>query len=286
MASPRPRRRRHSMDLPTNLSSDLIHLSEELNRLNEDISPQCDQHMKNVLDHIDEFTNSRIFNYALKGGAVAAIIVFVVLILSFYLNDDDYFIMAVMAGAALSVVSALLVVLGLFLKKQKEKNFKRIIKKELKEFQDRITPLIDMLETMCQCTEEILSELLLKHQKAQVLRERLAFFDKMRLFQGVDFSKEGDQMSKMKHLSGNLSHMIAKVTSVSDIIKEITEERRRRYDKPVDATYKEINLRDFKKQTEQMINEMKKNICQLRNIVKESSKISDRISTIFNLNLF
>nr|XP_005160448.1 uncharacterized protein si:ch211-285c6.6 [Danio rerio] len=278
MASPRPRRRRNSMDLPTNLSSDLVHLNEELNRLNKDISPQCDQHMKNVLDHIDQFKNdSRIFINAFKGGAVAGIIAFVLSISSLFLNDDDDSVMAIAAGAALTVVSGLLVVFGKFQKKRKVKNLKRVIEEELKEFQDKITPLIDILETMCQRTEEIMSELLLKYQKAQVLRERLAFFDKMRLFQEVDFSKEGDQMSKMKHLSGNLSHMIAKVTSVSDIIKEITEERRRQYDKPVDATYKEVNVRDIKKQTEQMINEMKKTICQLRNIVKESSKITDRM---------
>lgn len=281
MASPRPRRRRNSMDLPTNLSSDLVHLNEELNRLNKDISPQCNQHMKNVLDHIDQFKNdSRIFIYALKGGAVAGIIAFVLSISSLFLNDDDDYVMAIAAGAALSVVSGLLVVFGKFQKKRKVKNLKRVIEEELKEFQDKITPLIDILETMCQRTEEIMSELLLKYQTAQVLRERLAVFDKMHLYQEVDFSKEGDQMSKMKHLSGNLSHMIAKVTSVSDIIKEITEERRRRYDKPVDATYKEVNVRDIKEQTEQMINEMKKTMCQLRNIVKESSKITDRVLTL------
>lgn len=258
--------------------SDIINLSEELNRLNKDISPQCNQHMNNICHHIDEFKkDSRIVIYALKGGAVAAIIASVLSISSLFLNDDNDSIMAVAAGAALVVVSVLLVVLGLFQKKQKVKNLKRIIEEELKEFQDKTMPLIDMLETVCQRTEEILRDFLLKDQKAQVLRERLAFFDKMRLFQGMDFSKEGDQMSKMMHLSGNLSHMIAKVSSVSDILKDITEESKRRYDKPIDATYKDVNVRDIKGQTQQLIDEMKKNICQLRNIVKESSQITDRI---------
>ncbi|KAK2913247.1 hypothetical protein Q8A67_001646 [Cirrhinus molitorella] len=52
MASPRPRHRRGSMELPTNMLSDVFHLNEELNRLHKDISLECNKHRETIHDLI------------------------------------------------------------------------------------------------------------------------------------------------------------------------------------------------------------------------------------------
>ncbi len=84
------------------------------------------------------------------------------------------------------------------------------------------------MENICQRTEEILRDVLLSDHKAQKLSEHFAYcFVKRHLFQEHDRTKVDDWMSEIVHLSGKLSEMIAEVSSVPDILKEIIEDNKR-----------------------------------------------------------
>ncbi|KAL1276676.1 hypothetical protein QQF64_036299 [Cirrhinus molitorella] len=178
----------------------------------------------------------------------------------------------------MAVVAVLSAAFGRFRKTQQEKNLKRTTEEELKGFQDKINPIIDIMEQICQRTEEILRDALSSYHKAQTLSEHFTCFEKRPLFQEHDGSKMGDQIFKIAHLTGNLSEMIFKVSSVPDILKEIIEDNKRQRDKPTKATREQINKREFKEKAEKFINDMQKGIGVLKKEVKEMNQIADRIS--------
>ncbi len=126
---------------------------------------------------------------------------------------------------------------------------------------------------------------LLSDHTAQALSEHFAYcFEKRHLFQEHDRSKADDWMSKIVHLSGKLSEMIAEVSSVPDILKEIIEDNKRQRDKPAKTTREQIHQREFKEKAEKFINDMQRGICDLKNAVKEIKQtadiMSDRLSSI------
>ncbi|XDV19363.1 hypothetical protein PO909_024847 [Leuciscus waleckii] len=274
MSSPRRRRRRDSMEYPPNMLSDVIHLQEEFKKLHEDISPEFNK----IIDLTNEFKNGlRLAVFVLRGAVIAGGIGVVFAALSFILDNEEVSDMFAGSGAAVAVVAALCVAFGIYKKTQQKKKLKRSIGEERKGFQDKMNLIIDMLEKNCQRTEEILRDLSLSEHKAQVLSEHLAScFRKTQLFQEHD-SKVGDRMSKFGLLSGNLSEMIAKVSSVPDILKDIIEDNKRLKDKPAKHTHEQIYQMEFKEKTEQFINDMQKGIFQLRKSVKELNQILDRI---------
>ncbi|XDV19381.1 hypothetical protein PO909_024864 [Leuciscus waleckii] len=269
MSSPRRRRRRDSMEQPPNMLSDVIHLQEEFKRLHEDIFPEFNKHLDKISDLINEFENGlSLAVFVLRGAVIAGGIGVVFAALSFILYNEEVSDMFAGSGAAVAVVAALCTAFWIYKTTQQRKNLKRTIEEERKRFQDKINLIIDMLEKNCQRTEEILRDLSLSEHKAQVLSEHLAScFRKTQLFQEHD-SKVGDRMSKVGLLSGNLSEMIAKVSSVPDILKEIIEDNKRLKDKPTKHTHE-----PFKEKTEQFINDMQKGIFQLKKSVKELNQI-------------
>ncbi|XP_073695218.1 uncharacterized protein [Garra rufa] len=283
MASPRGHHRRGSMEEPVNMSSDLINLKEELNRLNKDIFPECKNHLEKMSDLINEFESGyRLAVYARRGTVITGRIAVVFAALSFFVYDDDVSLMLAAAGAGMAVVAVLSLAFGQFKKKQQERNLKRTIKEELEGFQEKINPIIEIMEQICQRTEEILRDALLSDHKAQALREHLACFEKMPLFQEHASSKVGDQMSKIAHLTGKLSEVIAKVCSVPDILKEIIEDNKRQRDKPTKATREHISKREFKEKAEKCVNDMQKGIRTLKKEVKDFNQTADKILNQFN----
>lgn len=279
MASLRGHHRRGSMEEPVNMSSSVIHLKEELTRLQKDIFPECNKHIEKISDLINEFDNGyRIAIYALKGAKITGGTAMVLLALSFFVTDEAVFEWFSAAGTAMAVVSALSVAFGLNRKTQQEKILKRPIKDEIKGFQDTINNTIDMLEKICQRTEEILKDPSLLDHRTQALSEHFTYCFEKRLFREHDSIKMGDRLSKIVHLSGKLSEMIANISSVPDILKEIIEDDKRQHDKPAKPTREQINKREFKEKAEKFINDMQKGISELKNGVKEINQTADRIS--------
>ncbi|XP_042625616.1 uncharacterized protein LOC122147389 isoform X2 [Cyprinus carpio] len=276
MASPRGHHQRRSTEKPVNMASDVIYLKEELTRLQKNNFPECNKYIEKISYLIDEFYNGyRLAIYVLKGAVITGGITMVLLALSLFVIGEK---VSEFSYAAMTVVAVLSVAFGLNRKTHQEKILKRTMEEELKGFQDTINPIIDMLERICQRTEEILRDPSLSDHKTQALSEHFAYCYEKSLFREHDSSKVGDRLSKIVHLSGKLSEMIAKVSSVPDIIKEIIEDDKRQHDKPAKPTHEQINKREFKEKAEKFINEMRKGICELKNGVKEVNQTADRKS--------
>lgn len=278
MASPRPRHRRGSMELPTNMLSGIFHHTEELNRVHKDISLECNQYRDNIDDLLNEFRNGyRLAIYALRGGMITGGIGVLLSLLSFFVIDDEVSDICSGAGTVVSVVAVLCVAFGLTRKTRQEKKLKRALEVELKGFQDNTNLIIDMLENICRRTEEILRDPSLSVHKTQALREHFACCFEKSLFQEHDTSKV---VSKMDHFSGKLSEMISKINSVPDILKEIIEDNKRQRGKPTTPTKEQIHYREFKEKANQFINNMQKRIRELKHGVKKIIETTDSISNI------
>ncbi|XP_067308202.1 uncharacterized protein [Pseudorasbora parva] len=271
MAPPRRRRRRDSMEQPPNMLSDVIHLKEEFNEFQKDIYPEFNRHSKTITALFDEFGNVyRLAMYALRGAKIAGAIGIVFSVLSFVLNDDELSFMVATAALVVSSVAAICAGLGRYKKRQLE-NIKQTIEEEVKGFQDKSSHIIDMMENICQRMEKILRDPWLSDHKSQALSDHFAYcFEKRPLFQEHDGSKVEDQMkSKIAHLSGNLSEMIAKVSSVPDILQEILEDNKRQKDKPAKPTHEQITNLEFKEQKVKFINDTQNGIRKMKSAMKE-----------------
>lgn len=282
MASPR-RHRRGSMEEPISMSSDVIHLSKELNRLNKEFSTECNKHLETISTLINEFKEVyRSAVYSSMAGARVGGLGLAVLFVGFalFVFDEELSLMVGGAGAGMAFIGGFRLAFGQY-KKRQQKNIKRSIDEELQGIQDRYSPIIDILEKMCHRTEEILRDASPSDHKAQELSERFtSCFEKRHFFQEHDSSKVGDWMSKSVLLSGNLSEMIAKVSSVPEILKVILEDNKRKRDKPAKPTRQQI---EFKEKAEKFIDEMQRGICKLKNGVKEFKQKAETLSNHLNL---
>ncbi|XP_026135271.1 uncharacterized protein LOC113113355 isoform X2 [Carassius auratus] len=273
MTSPRDHHQR-SMDKPINMSSSVIHLKEEFTRLQNKFFPECNKRIEKISDLINEFNNGYSLAIYVLHGAIIGGIMMVLLALSVLAIDVE---VSQLSFAATAIVAVLGVAYRLDRKIQREIS-KHTIKDEIKGFQDTINNTIDMLEKFCQHTEEILRDPSLLDHRTQALSEHFTYCFEKRLFREHDSIKMGDRLSKIVHLSGKLSEMIANISSVPDILKEIIEDDKRQHDKPAKPTREQINKREFKEKAEKFINDMQKGISELKNGVKEINQTADRIS--------
>lgn len=272
------------MEEPVFMSSDVINLEEELNRTQKDIFPECSKHLEKIRHLTNDFANDHGLGiYARRGGQIAGGIAIILSALALFFIEEEVFEIVAAAGAATAVVSLLCAAFVQIRITHQKKNLKQSIEEESKGFQDKMNHFIDILEKNGQRTEEILRDALLSDRNAQALSEHLSYcFEKGQLFQEQDRSKAGDQMSKIVHLSENISEMIAKINSVPDILKEIIEDNERKRAKPAKPRQEQINKREFKEKAEKFINDMQKGICIIKNRVKDINQSIDSISDILS----
>ncbi|XP_026108341.1 uncharacterized protein LOC113080388 [Carassius auratus] len=283
MASPRKHRRRRSMEEPVFMSADIINLEEELNRTQKDIFPECSKHLEKIRHLTNDFANDHGLGiYARRGGQIAGGIAIILSALALFFIEEEVFEIVAAAGAA-AVVSLVCAAFGRNRKTHQKKNLKQSIEEESKGFQDKMNHFIDILEKNGQRTEEILRDALLSDHNVQALSEHLSYcFEKGQLFQEQDRSKAGDQMSKIVHLSENISEMISKINSVPDILKEIIKDNERQRAKPAKPRQEQMIKREFKEKAEKFINDMQKGICIIKNRVKDINQSIDSISDILS----
>ncbi|XDV11118.1 hypothetical protein PO909_000140, partial [Leuciscus waleckii] len=266
--------------------SDVIHLYEELNRLNEDFSPECNKHLRTIstlINGLKEVYISAVCssNTGARMGGLGLAVLFVGFALFEF--DEEVSLIVAGVGIGMAVVGGFRFAFGQY-KKRQLKNIKRNIEKELQGIQDQHSPIIDILEKICHRTEEILRDASPSDHKAQALSERLtSCFDERHFFQDHDSSKVDDWMSKSVLLSRNLSEMISKICSVPEILKEIIEDNKRKRDKPAKPTHQQI---EFKKNAEKVIDEIQRLICNLKNGVKEINQSAEIISDNLTLDFF
>ncbi|XP_043085556.1 uncharacterized protein LOC122332297 isoform X2 [Puntigrus tetrazona] len=260
------RRRRGSIDHPPDMLADVINLQEELNKLQKDVLPECDKHMQKTRDLFNDFKNvHRLVTYATKGAVLTGYLGVVLIALALLVVDEDEELYDIFAGAGavMSAVAMLCVAFRQFGKTQKGKKLKRAINEELKEFRDKYSLVVDVVEKIGRCTEKILRDAFVADHKARALSQRFTFSFEKGLFQKDDVSKIG-------RLSGNLSEMIAKVASVPDILKEIVGESARG----------PVRKKEVKEKAEKCITDVQKGIRQIKNSVKDTIQTIETTSEL------
>ncbi|XP_052459327.1 uncharacterized protein LOC128017806 [Carassius gibelio] len=289
----KPPRRRPSMDEQTEELSDIIRLREELNELHKKITPECNEHIKKMTDVVNEFEKDyrhafydNIRRVGARIGAGIGAITGMVLGLALAPFTFGASVIAAGVGAAAGAAAGggIVFIIGEFKKEQQEKKSRQTIEKELEELQYKISPIINMLEKIYDCTQKILRNPKLSEHKVNELRERFSScFEKTQLFQRDRSRAVGAQ----KDLTGDLSGIFAEISSVLKILEEIIEDKEEQNDNdnleetPADKqTQKQkIDEEQFKKKAETFIDEMKKGINELQNVMNEVDQIKQRLST-------
>lgn len=279
----KPQRRRHSMDEPTEALSDIIHLREELNRLHEEITPECNEHIKKLTEIVNEFEKDyrhAFYDNIQRGAGIGMRIGFYGMVLGLALAPFTFGASVIAAGLGATVAAggAIVFIIGEFKKKQQGKKSRQTIEKELEELQYKISPIINMLEKIYDRAQEILRDPTLSEHKVNARCERFSSsFEKTQLFQRDRSRAVGAQ----KDLTGDLSETFAEMSSVLKILEEIIEDKEEQNDndKPEETPAdKQIDEKEFKKKAETFIDEMRKGINQLQNVMNEVDQIKQRIS--------
>ncbi|XP_016366778.1 uncharacterized protein LOC107707303 isoform X2 [Sinocyclocheilus rhinocerous] len=259
---------------------DITHLQEELNKLHEKISPECNKHIKKMTEVVNEFEKdfrhaTNISRGAVISGAVGVAGIILGLALAAFTGGASVIVSGL--GTAALAGGGIALAIGEFKKTQQEKNLRQTIEKELEEFQNKISPIINMLEKICNRTQEILRDPTLSKHKANAIRERFSYcFEKIHLFQ-KDSNRE---VGARKHLAGDLSEIVAEMSSVLEILEEIIEDKEEQddNDNPEETpAHKQIDEKEFKEKAEKFIDEMRKGIDQLQNVMNEIDLTKQRL---------
>jgi len=166
------------------------------------------------------------------------------------------------AGLLLSAIGAataaggIAVRVGKFQKALEERNVKQTIKTELEKLENKMSPMINLLEKMFQLTREILRDPKTPKHKVTALRE---------CFDGCS------QMFQTFNLTGKFSGTLAEMHEMLELLDEITEEKK---DESANPTKEE----KMKKASEEFINETRKGINELQNTMNKINQLKIRIS--------
>ncbi|XP_018963113.1 uncharacterized protein LOC109093909 [Cyprinus carpio] len=273
-------RHRRSMDKPTEELSDITHLQEEFYRLHEEISPECKKHIKKMTDVVNEFEKDYRHASCLIDAGIAGLVLGLALAAftggASLIAGGLGLVVGIAAGGA-AAGGGIACGIGEFSKNQQEKMTRLTIEKELEEFQYKISPIIKMVVKIYDRTQEILRDPTLSEHKANVLRERFSScFEKTQFFQRDSSRAAGAR----KQLTGDLSETFAEMSSVLTNLEEITEDKEEQddNDNPEETpAQKQIEDKEFKKKAEKFIDEMKKGINQLQNVMNEIDQTKQRL---------
>lgn len=281
MKSTMESQRRSSMNQPTDKLSDITHLRDELNRLHKDVSPECNEHIKKMTDLVNDFEKdyNRAFNIAalIAGGVGISSLALGIALAAFTIGAS---LVASGIGIAAAAAGATVRAIGDFKQKQQEKNIKLAIEIEMQEFQNKISPIINILEKIFNHTQEILRDPMLSIDKANAVRECFTHFEKVHLFQR-DSSREVGA-----HFSRDLSKIFAEMSSVLLILEEIIEDKVKQDDNvnPDGKTArKQIDEKEFKEKADKFIDEMKKGIDHLNNCMNEIDLVKQGLLKKMNI---
>ncbi|KAK9971331.1 hypothetical protein ABG768_024704 [Culter alburnus] len=284
MASYRHQHRRRSKEEPPDIS-DVNDLKEELYKLHEKISPECQEHIKKMNTLVKEFEED--YRHAVRvstGGAIAAGIGGVAMIVGIALSVFTLGASAIVAGigAAAAGGGGIACGIGKFKKTQKEKNLRKSLEDQLTELQTKISPVIDLLKKIFCRVQDIMRNPKLSEHQANAIRECFYYcFEKIQLFQIDDNRGVGSPMRESLRLTGNLSKTFAEMSSMLDLLDEIIEdddEGQNDNDRPADTKKEKELEKEFKEKADKFIDEMKKGINQLENVMKEIYQIKIRLS--------
>lgn len=225
--------------------------------LYEKTSAECQTHIEKMSKSIRGFEEDykRAFKLGI-GVATGGSLMFAGLALAFYTMGASLVVAGIAAAAAGGVTAGI----WQFRKTQQEKKFKQSTETELKELQNKMSPMINLLEKMFLRTQEILRNPTIPEHKLNTIRDRFyhCFQDRTTL-----------------NLTGNVSETSAKIGEMLKLLDEILEDNK-------DEPAKPIKEEEFKKKAETFINEMREGINQLQNTMNEINQLKERISKSVN----
>lgn len=286
MASPEHCKRRDSIEEPPSIADVL----EELNRLHDNNSSECHEHLKKMTGLVNEFEKDykkAILNMTVGGltAATASIAGLVFAVCTAGISA------ALGAASAIAAAGGIIAVILNFKKQQKEKNTRQNFENQLTELQNKISPVIDVLQKLFNLTQKILRDPSISEHKANMIRKRFSCFEQIQLFQIDDNIGVTAPMSKAVHLTEHFSKVFTEMNSLLEILKEIIEDdieddKDKNEDtdnRPSDktSTAKKVDEKQFKKKTETFIDEMNKGINTLQNTMDKIDQIKIRISQRF-----
>nr|XP_021333327.1 uncharacterized protein LOC110439912 [Danio rerio] len=305
MASPEHCKRRDSIEEPPSIADAL----EELNRLHDNASSGCREHIKKMTGLVNEFEEdykratrntrtgeiaTRIGEYALITGVTLSIFTAGISAIVGGIISATAAAGATIAGAAgavAAVAGGIIVAMAHFQKQQIEKNTRQNFENQLTELQNKIYPVIDVLQKLFNLTQKKLRDPSISEHKANMIRECFSCFEQIQLFKIDDNIGVTAPMSKAKHLNEHFSKVFTEMNSLLEILKEIIEDdieddKDKNEDtdnRPTDkaSTGKKVNEKEFTKKTETFIDEMNKGINTLKNTMNEIDQIKIRLSQRF-----
>jgi len=163
---------------------------------------------------------------------------------------------AIMAGIGATMAAAAVAGIWMFIQTLQERKVKQTMKTELEELENKMSPMINLLEKMFQLTQDILRDPKIPKHKVTALRE--CFDDCSRMFQTFN-------------LTGKFSGTLAEMHEMLELLDEITEEKK---DESANPTKEE----KMKKASEEFINETRKGINELQNTMNKINQLKIRIS--------
>jgi len=170
---------------------------------------------------------------------------------------------AIIAGIGATMAAGVAAAgIWMFIQTLEKRKVKQTIKTELEKLENKMSPMINLLEKMFQLTQDILRDPKIPKHKVTALRE--CFDDCSRMFQTFN-------------LTGKFSGTLAEMHEMLELLDEITEEKK---DESANPTKEE----KIKKASEEFINETRKGINELQNTMNEINQLKEIISESLNDN--
>ncbi|KAK9971311.1 hypothetical protein ABG768_024685 [Culter alburnus] len=168
---------------------------------------------------------------------------------------------------------------------RQQKKLREAIEAELKEFQDRIAPITDVLKNIDQYTMEMLRELNKPlHVPSFFSKPFITFVEFACVMNIDDIADVVEQMSKTAHLTATLSGVFAGIDMVPYFFS-FTEDKRAFSDmkKLVNTPiHQQISENQIKSKAGKFILDVRKVILHLQNIMDELKKTKDLLATYWD----
>ncbi|XP_051756508.1 uncharacterized protein LOC127516173 [Ctenopharyngodon idella] len=260
------------MDEPPRMLSDVFHLKEQFIRLYERDHLELQQCIKRLSRLVKTFEEDfRCATEASRIGGIAGISGRVAMIAGLALAPFTLGASAVVggAGAAVAAVGGIGGGIFNFLKMNQQEKICQNIKNGLEEFQNKIIPMIDILKGICQCTNEILSELNKPEYDISAFSKCVASASELICMYDID--KVAAQLSK---LAGTLEEIFA---GLVHNIHSVIDDNEALDDMDNLAKNGQISESEINTNAGKFIVKMRKVIHELQNIMDELKKTKDII---------
>ncbi|KAI2646933.1 Apolipoprotein L3 [Labeo rohita] len=279
MASSNNSRRRNSMDEPLNMS-DVIRLHEEFIALYEENYHELQECIRQLNHLINTFEKDfRRCVETSRGGGIVGILGGVTTIAGLALAP--FTLGASVAVVGVGSVMALGGGVGSgilnFMKMNQQKKLIENVENELKKFQNKITPMTDILNVICEHMNEILKHINKPEEDfCGFIKCAAGASEVLRILRIDDIGEVAAQASKTVRLTTTLTGVFAGIGLVLDILSVI-EDNKTLNDMDKLAGNRQIRESELESKAGKFIVEMRKVINQQKEIMDELKKTKGKL---------